>query len=140
MTFEIVKTIFDVAKSLFGLRTELEKAERDKRDRVAAYFLDIGKLIEEVSAKLKLKQYPHDSCAQLEALAKLMPETLKGLLPEKTVREIHEKLYPGHKIKLFFGQNSPLKPNEIPGKLVQLDEAAGTFKALAAHLKVSSKG
>lgn len=41
---------------------------------------------------------------------------------------------------MLFGQISHLKESEIPGKLVLLDEAAGKFKALAAHLKVSSKG
>ncbi|MBA2728485.1 MAG: hypothetical protein H0U49_09990 [Parachlamydiaceae bacterium] len=139
MTFEIIKAIFDVAKNLLGMKTELEKANREKRDRVSAYFADIGKLIEEVSASLKLKQYPHGSCAQLEDLANLMPKTLKGLLPEETILENYQKLYEVRKIEILFGQISHLKESEIPGKLTQLDEAAGKFKALATHLKVSSK-
>jgi hypothetical protein len=139
MTLDIIKAIIDVAKNMLGMKTELEKAKRNRRDRVSAYFSDIGKLIEEVSASLKLKQYPHGSCAQLETLASLMPKTLEGLLPEEVIRENYHKLCEVRKIEMLFGQISHLKESEIPSKLVQLDEAAGKFKALAAHLKVTSK-
>src|SRR5687768_16596551 len=101
MVIDIIKTIFEVGKNLFGLRTELEKAKRDRRDRVAVYFSDIAKLIEEVSASLKLKRYPHGSCAELEELANQMPETLKDLLPEKVIQDNHQKLLEVHKIELL---------------------------------------
>ena len=137
---DIIKIIFEVAKSLFGLRTEIEKAARDKRDRAAEYFSDIAKLIEEVSASLKLKVYPHGSCAQLEALAREMDKSLAdSKLKEKDIQENQEKLLKVHEIELLFGEIYPLKDSEIPAKLKELDESAGIFRALAAHLKVSSK-
>src|ERR1043166_7965332 len=136
MTVDIVKAIFEVAKTLFGLKSEMEKGNREKRDRVSNYFSDLAKLIEEVSASLKLKKYPHGSCAQLETLAKLMTDTLKGLLKEDEINSNTEKLLEVYKIEQLFGEIHNLKPDKISKKLEELDKAAGYFRALAAHLKV----
>lgn len=136
---DIISTIWDVGKGLFGLRTEIEKARRDRRDRAAQYFSDIGSLIETTSASLKVRKYPHGSCAQLEQLALLMPKTLKGLLDSADVETFQKKLLQVWEIEQLFGQLSSVPKRSIPKKLQKLDEAAGYFRALAAHLRVVSE-
>ena len=134
---DIAKIILDVGKGLFGARNDLQKARRDRRDRLAAYFGDMAALIESVSASLKIQQYPHGSCAQLHALAQLMQKTLRGLVDPEEARAYQEKLMQVWEIEQLFGQLQS-KPDPLVQKsLIQLDEAAGFFRATAAHLKVA---
>jgi hypothetical protein len=133
---DIAKTLFDLGKGLFGIRGELEKARKDRRDRAAEYFSNIARLIEETSALLKKKQYPHGKCAELEQLALLMPQTLKGVMADENIEGHKEALLSVRQIELLFNDIQPLQPRAIPKKLAKLDEAAGYFRALAAHLRV----
>jgi hypothetical protein len=133
---DIAKTILDVGKGLFGIRGELQKARRDRRDRLAAYFSDLAALIESVSASLKLNQYPHGSCAQLQTLAGLMQKTVQGLATPDEAKDYQAKLLRAWEIEQLFGQLQQ-KPQEFAcRKLAELDEAAGYFRATAAHLRV----
>ncbi len=134
---DIAKTIWDVGKGLFGMRAELQKAERARRDRVAEYFTDLGSLIEATSASLKARQYPHGSCAQLAQLAELMPETLKGLLDDQEVLEYRKKLLSVWQIERLHAELQPVPDSALPAELAPLDEAAGFFRAIAAHLRVA---
>lgn len=133
---DIVGTIWEVGKGLFGMRGQLAKAARERKDRLAQYFTDLGLLIEQTSADLKVRKYPHGSCAQLHQLAQLMPETLKGLVDEGDVHELQAKLLQVWEIEQLFGQLQSVPDAALPKKLEKLDEAAGMFRALATHLKV----
>lgn len=133
---DIAKTIWEVGKGIFGVRGELEKARRDRRDRLASYFSDLATLIESVSASLRANQYPHGSCAQLQTLAQLMAKTLKGLVDPEDARQYQEKLMKVWEIELLFGQIQGEPRAEVARRLAELDEAAGFFRATAAHLKV----
>ena len=136
----IVSTIWEVGKGLFGLRTEMEKARRDRRDRAAQYFSDLAALIETTSASLKVRKYPEGSCAQLEKLAQLMPKTLKGIISEEDIIEYQTKLLMVWEIEQLFGRLEKVPKRSIPKKIAKLDQAAGFFRALAAHLRVASEG
>lgn len=132
---DIAKTIWEVGKGIFGIRGDLQKARRDRRDRLAAYFSDLAGLIESVSASLKIQQYPHGSCAQLHALAQMMQKTLRGLVEPSQAQDYQERLMRVWEIEQLFGQ---LQDDQKSRKsLVQLDEAAGFFRATAAHLRVA---
>lgn len=133
---EIAKAIWDVASGIFGARTEIAKARRDRRDRLANYFSELAGLIESVAASLRLNQYPHGSCAQLQGLGQLMEKTLKGLVPPEDAQRYQAELLRVWEIEQLFGQlqNMPEKDRSI--RLNQLAEAAGYFRATAAHLRV----
>ena len=133
---DIAKTIWEVGKGIFGFRGELQKARRDRRDRLASYFSDLASLIESVSASLRVNQYPHGSCAQLQALAQLMSKTLKGLVDADEARQYQDKLLQVWKIEQLFGQLQGLPKSQVSKRLVEMDEAAGFFRATAAHLRV----
>lgn len=133
---EIAKTVWEVGKGIFGVRGELQKARRDRRDRLAAYFSDLANLIESVSASLRVNQYPHGSCAQLQALAQLMSKTLEGLVDAKEAREYQDKLLRVWEIEQLFGQLQGMSKSKVSKRLAELDEAAGFFRATAAHLRV----
>jgi len=43
-------------------------------------------------------------------------------------------------IEQLFGQLEKIPKRSIPKKIAKLDQAAGFFRALAAHLRVASEG
>lgn len=133
---EIVKTIWTLGKEIFAIRGELEKARRDRRDRLASYFSELAVLIETVSASLKIKKYPHGSCAQLHALAQLMQKTLRGLVSPEEARDFQDRLMRVWEIEQLFGQLERKRNSAVQKHLAELDEAAGYFRATAAHLRV----
>jgi ubiquinone biosynthesis protein UbiJ len=133
---EIGKTIWDVAKGLFELREGLQKAKRDRKDRLAAYFGELAALLESVAASLGVNQYPHGSCAQLHTLALLMEETLKGLVPPLKAKEFQAELLRVWEIELLFGQLQSEPDPIVKASLNELYQAAGFFRATAAHLRV----
>lgn len=133
---DIAKTIWDVGKGIFSVRGELEKARRERRDRLASYFGDLASLIESVSASLRENKYPHGSCAQLHTLAQLMARTLKGLVEPEEARRYQEKLLRVWEIEQLFGELQGKPKATVAKRLVELDEAAGFFRATAAHLRV----
>lgn len=133
---DIVKAIWEVGKGIFGVRTELQKAQRDRRDRLANYFSDLANLIESVAASLRIRQYPHGSCAQLHTLAELMSETLKDLVDPVKADEYQKKLLQVWEIEKLFGEIQGMSEEKVGKRLTELDEAAGFFRATAAHLRV----
>ncbi|MEK6801963.1 MAG: hypothetical protein AABZ34_04760 [Nitrospirota bacterium] len=133
---DLAKTIWEVGKEIFGIRGDLQKAQRDRRDRLANYFSELAELIESVSASLKIKQYPHGSCAQLHTLAQLMQKTLRGLVESGQAREFQDRLMRVWEIEQLFSQLQSKSDSVVRKRLIELDEAAGFFRATAAHLRV----
>ncbi len=133
---DIIKALFDVGKGLFGMREQIGKARRDRRDRMSEYFSQLADLIETVSASLKLHKYPDGSCQQLYQLALLMKKTLKGLVEPEEAEGYQKKLLEIWEIERLFDQLNGLPDEKILKRLKKLDEAAGYFRAVAAHLRV----
>jgi hypothetical protein len=133
---EIAKSILEVAKGLFGLQGEFGKARRDRRQRLATYFADLASLIEEVSASLRINQYPHGSCAQLHALASMMKRTVKGIVADADAQAYQDKLMQVWQIEQLYSEFQSASAKRTQTDLNRLDEAAGYFRAVAAHLRV----
>jgi len=134
---DIAKTIWEVAKGLLGYRSELKKAERDQRDRVADYFSGLAQLVEATSASLKERKYPSGSCSQLGVLVEMMPQTLAKLIPDTEVIHFQSELRRVHEIEKLFMELQSLSDEKVEERLRDLDEAAGYFRAITAHMRVS---
>ena len=135
---DIAKILWDVSKGLFDARGKLASARRDRRDRVATYIDKLAELIEKVAASLRLNQYPHGSCAELHALGERMEQTLMGLLPNEEARLYQSEVLKIWEIEQLFGQLQGMTREKAESKLIQLLEAAGNFRAIAAHLRVTA--
>lgn len=132
----IAETLWNVGKDIYDRRQDFQKARRERRRKLAHYFGDLASLIESVSASLKINKYPHGTCAQLEASAKLMTRTVKGLVDAKSGRLYQDKLMEVWEIEQLYHQLQGKSKSRIKAKLIILDEAAGFFRATAAHLRV----
>lgn len=134
---DIIKTILEVARGLFGFRADIAKANRDRRDRVADYFSEVADLLDSTSASLKQRTYPSGSCAQLGQLADQMDQSLAGLVPESDLLRFQSELRRVHEIERVFSELSSLSDQAAVLRLKDLDEASGMFRAISMHLRVS---
>jgi hypothetical protein len=126
---DIARTLLELGKGLFGLRGELHKARRDRRERLAVYFSELAELIESVSASLRLNRYPHGSCAQLHTLASLMKKTVKGIVTEEEAQACQDRLMRVWEIEQLFADLQGLPEEKAAKKFATLDQAAGYFRA-----------
>lgn len=134
---DIVKTILEVARGLFGFRADIAKANRERRDRVADYFSEVADLLDSTSASLKQRTYPSGSCSQLGHLADQMDQSLAGLVPEPDLLRFQSELRRVHEIEQLFSELSSLSDQAAAIRLKDLDEASGMFRATSMHLRVS---
>ena len=137
---EITAGLLGVAVEMLGLHASFTRAARDRRERAALYFADLAALVQQTSDQLRRNVYPHGSCAEMERLALLMPLTLQGLLTAEQIECYRDRLLSVHEIERAFGELQAMTPAQGGELLAQLDHAAGTFRALATHLRTASRG
>ncbi len=139
MVTVIVEVLLEVGKELFGVITRRKEARSEDRSarilRIADYFTDLGRTIEETSESLKHGQYPAGQCQHLLVHAEQMEETIGDLVPN--AKQYADKVKQVWQIEQLYGELSTLSDDDRRAKLRLLDEAAGYFHAIAAHLKVS---
>jgi len=134
----IAETLFKVAKDLFGIFTKLDENRLKRTFRVADYFSDLAQTIEDTSAYLKKGIYPHGECEELRFYAEKMVSTIGDLIGTKEAEDYAKKVLKVWEIERMHGELISASPSKKKGKLQTLDEAAGYFRAVAAHLRVSS--
>jgi hypothetical protein len=66
----------------------------------------------------------------------MMKKTVKGIVPAEEAQAFQDKLIRVWEIEQLFSQLQAMPEARAKKKLSQLDEAAGYFRAIAAHLKV----
>lgn len=134
---DIIGTIIDAAAKLFGLRGELSKARKERKQEVADFLAAIGKNIEEVSASLKQGQYPHGGCQVLLTHSQMMEQAIGDLVGEVRAREIANQLREVWEIERLHAEMGAMSPPEKQRSLDALDQGAGLFSATADIVRVS---
>lgn len=130
----LLKDIWDIGQDLLGLSGDLKKGKQEQKDRLADLFLNIANVLTDTYDKLMQDIYPGGNCVQLDVFSQELYDKMKPITGEDKAKALADKLASSHKVELLFGQ---LSTGEIDKKeLLQLDEAAGFFKATAAMLKV----
>ncbi|MCA9732546.1 MAG: hypothetical protein H6696_20475 [Deferribacteres bacterium] len=134
----IAETIFNVAKELFGIFSSLDDKRLARTARAADYFASLAQTIEDTSAYLKKGQYPHGKCEELRFHAEKMTKTIGDLIGETEAEDYAGKVLQVWEIERMHYELSDIQNEaEKQEKLHKLDEAAGYFRGVAAHLRVS---
>jgi hypothetical protein len=133
ITIPVIKDIFDVAQTLFGLGGELVKAKTERRDKMADYFMKVSECLAATYDSLTANNIPHGRCAELAVYAELLPQVVKGLIDDSKAQELSLLLKRSHMVEgLWEALNSdPKKGNELP----KIAEASGLFLALSNSLR-----
>ena len=133
----IAETLFNVGKELFGIFTKLDEKRLQRTIRVADYFSNLAQIIEDTSAFLKKGEYPDGECENLRSHAQMMTETIKDIIGENEAEEYTKRVMAVWEIEQMYGELIGVDENERNKQLKTLDEAAGYFRAVAAHLRVT---
>jgi 3-deoxy-D-arabino-heptulosonate 7-phosphate (DAHP) synthase class II len=133
----IAETLFKVAKELFGIFTTLDEKRLQRTIRVADYFSNLAQIIEDTSAFLKKGEYPHGECENLRIHAQMMTEKIKDIIGENVAEKYAAKVMAVWEIEQMHAELIGVDEDERNRQLKILDEAAGYFRAVAAHLRVT---
>ncbi|MFX1521559.1 MAG: hypothetical protein ACFFCD_16750 [Promethearchaeota archaeon] len=133
----IAETLYKIAKDLFNIFTKLDDARLQRTIRVAEYFSNLAQIIEDTSAYLKKGIYPHGECKLLLSHAENMVEAIGDLIGKNEAQKHANEVMKVWKIENMHGELISVPDSVKAEKLKILDEAAGYFRGVAAHLRVS---
>ena len=134
----IAETIFGVAKELFGIFSQLDEKRLARTAKVADYFSNLAQTIEDTSAYLKKGEYPHGKCEELRFHAENMSKTIGDLIGVGEAEHYAGKVLQVWEIERMHAELSDLHDEkERENKLHMLDEAAGYFRGVSAHLRIA---
>jgi len=133
----IIKDIIDVAKALFGVKENLAKANKQKRDEMADYFQAISVCLAGTYEKLSANEVPHGRCAELAAYAESMPKVIEGFVDENKAKELSDLLLRSHRVEGLWEEfnENPEKQKDLP----VIAEASGIFLALSNSVRAGYK-
>jgi hypothetical protein len=123
----VISDIVALARDLSNLRETLRGARREKRDRLASYFEQIGASLDDAHADLREGGNAVRACAQLHQYVDLIPPTV-----DETLGAEKAALLRGSLRTALFLRGLPRSSGE---DLDDLARAAGTFTGLAVYLR-----
>ncbi len=133
----IAETLFKIGKELFAVFSKLEDNKLQRTIRVADYFSNLAQIIEDTSAYLKKGEYPHGECENLRQHAQKMKEAIGDIIGQERATEYASRVMHVWEIERMHGELIGVPDTERMKKLKTLDEAAGFFRAVSAHLRVT---
>ena len=133
----IADVLYRVGKELFDGILKLDEKRIQRKDKIADYFSHLGQIIEDTSALLKKGQYPHGQCAELQMHAQQMVATIGDLIGNEKAQDYQNQVMQVWQIEKLFGELQTLTSDEKTDKFKTLDAAAGYFRGIAAHLRIS---
>lgn len=126
----MVADILALARDLLGLREALRGVRRDKRERLATYLEQIATSLDDAQKDLQAGGSAVRACAALHEYVDLIPPTVDRALGADRTERLRTSLGAALYVR---GLAQP-----TARELEELDEAAGTFSALATYLRASS--
>jgi hypothetical protein len=131
---DTIKTLFDFGKTLFGFKADLEKAELERRKRIADYLDKVADSLIDTVAGFRDNQLPHEACGALSGYVRSLIEAVgTSIKPEQL--EHYSSLLSSAALtrQLLYEVESA---DEKEKALADLELAGGEFKAIANFLRV----
>jgi hypothetical protein len=133
----IAETILHVAKDLFGVFARLNDARLRRKDTVASYLGDLAQTIEDTRASLARGVYPHGRCEELRVHAENMKAVIGDLIGDDLAGQYAAKVLQVWEIERMPAELLGKDEAERERQLHLLDQAAGHFRATAAHIRAA---
>jgi len=132
--FEIAKYFIEFAKELVGLGSTLQKADLERRIRLAQHIENISKCLEETAQSFRDNREPYASCGELDEYVWSLPDICKGMIDDTTIQRFVDLLSRrAHSRELFFFVHDDVQKKRESNLM---DQAAGQLRAFASTLKV----
>jgi hypothetical protein len=126
-----VADVIKLASALERLAQKIARTSRDKRDRLAAYLEQIAGTLRAARDDLVAGGDARDACSQLHKFVDKIPPTVDKALGAEETEELRQRLHEALGGRFVFAESR--READLQG----LDEAAGTFTALAAYLRAT---
>lgn len=133
----IFNTLISAVRGVIGLKNDLDDADDERREKVAAWMQELGELIKDLADKIELNDFPHNTCAQMEVMVDHFPIIVDDLLPEEKVQALTETLRSCTKVEQLFGEASTLDKEHRDEMVIELLHASGRLQGLASIIKYS---
>lgn len=134
----IAETILKVAKDLFGIFAKLDEKRLTRTANVADYFSNLAQTVEDTSAYLRKGVYPHGKCEELRFHAENMERTIGDLIGQKQAQDFSNKVMEVWEIERMHEELGRMDDKrQRRSQLKKLDEAAGYFRGVSAHLRIT---
>ena len=132
--YEIAKYFIEFAKELVGLGTTLQKADLERRIRLAQHIENISKCLEDIAQSFRDNHQPYKSCGELDEYVYSLPDVCEGMVDDSAIRRLVDLLsHRAHgRAVTFIGTDDVQKKEESN----LMDQAAGQMRAFASTLKV----
>ena len=135
----MIDEILNVGKELWSIRQTLSKAKREKRDRMATYFENISKCLEQASATLRSGEIPHGKCGEMLGYAENFSKTVEGVLSADQADFYTSRLIGAHDIEkaTMIGRQEFADARYSDQQIGKMEAAAGQFQALANSIRAA---
>ena len=140
----MVGDLLDLAKTLFGLKSDLNKSLLERRQRLATYLDGVVGCLGDILSELNQGEKPFADCSELKEYLRLLTETVGKEVGEDRLARYEDVLFraaEGKRIAITLYDLDPfLEFSENQAEFQQaiqvLEDAYGTFKALANSLRI----
>ena len=137
------ETLVNTSKALLDAADALSNVQQDRRARLADLFEEVGDVLSEIINRKKHNKKSIDLCAELGVFAKALPDLAENCFPPEKVDNLSHALHQAQQARaMIYYSNHPDDVNDVNHTyneydkyVVQLEQAAGTFRGLAKVLR-----
>lgn len=131
--YEIAKHFLQFAKELVGLGTTLQKANLEKRTRLAMHIEGIADCLTAIAVAFRERRVPNEQCGALDEYVRSLPTTCEGVVSADDIEHFQETLQMRAHARAMMSifTDDKATEDEIDG----MDRAAGQLKAFASSLR-----
>lgn len=135
--FDPLSLLLEAGKTILDLFGKVQIKDANRKEKVAEYFNEIAKTINDAAQVFKKDEIPHGSCAKMEHLAKLLPESVGDFIGKQKAKDLQDMLLRAHNIETFMYEIPKKNKKERAESLAKMEQAAGYFEATAISLRAS---
>ena len=132
----MIKDLWDITQGLLGLKDSFSKAKRERKDRIAEYFLTIGNIIQEAADIFKKGDIPHGKCQQMLDHAQYFSDVVGDTIEPDKAKEFQQKLIESHEVELLASEI--LGQDGSEQKIAELERISGSFLGLGSAIKAAT--
>ena len=131
------ETLLNASKTLLDATSALSQVQQDRRARLADLFEEVGDVLSEIVERKKKNEKSIDLCAELGVFAKMLPQVAENCFPEDKVEDLATALQNAQQARamIYYTKYPHNVDDEYDKYVIQLEQAAGTFRGLAKVLR-----
>lgn len=135
--FDPLSLLLEAGKTILELFGKVQIKNATRKEKVAEYFNEIAKTINDAAQVFKKDEIPHGSCAKMEHLAKLLPESIEDFIGKQKALELQDMLLQAYHIETIMYKIPKKNKKERTESIAKMEQAAGYFEATAISLRAS---